>query len=92
MRICIFGTGAIGGHLAAKLASAGHDVAAIARGPNLAALRARGIALRHGERTFSRRVRASERAAVQNGIPWWYAQGLAPSRPKPPADMQRLDP
>jgi 2-dehydropantoate 2-reductase len=128
MRICVFGAGAIGGHLAAKLASAGHDVSAIARGPNLAALRERGIALRHGERTFSGRVRASDRAAdlgaqdvvfvttkatglaaladaaapltgpdtafvfVQNGIPWWYAQGLATSRPKPPAEMDRLDP
>jgi len=27
----------------------------------------------------------------QNGIPWWYAQGLAASRPRPP-DLARLDP
>lgn len=127
MRICVFGAGAIGGHLAAKLASGGHDVAAVARGANLEALRARGIALRHSERTFSGRVRASDRAAdlgeqdvvfvttkatglaaladaaapltgpetafvfVQNGIPWWYAQGLSSSRPRPPAEMQQLD-
>jgi 2-dehydropantoate 2-reductase len=28
---------------------------------------------------------------AQNGIPWWYAQGLSKSRPKPP-DLTRLDP
>jgi 2-dehydropantoate 2-reductase len=28
---------------------------------------------------------------AQNGIPWWYAQGLAASRPAPP-DLSQLDP
>jgi 2-dehydropantoate 2-reductase len=28
---------------------------------------------------------------AQNGIPWWYAHGLQPSRPKPP-ELPRLDP
>ncbi len=28
---------------------------------------------------------------AQNGIPWWYAQGLSAQRPKPP-DLARLDP
>ena len=28
---------------------------------------------------------------AQNGIPWWYAHGLAPSRPRPP-DLSRMDP
>ncbi|MEO8144231.1 MAG: 2-dehydropantoate 2-reductase [Betaproteobacteria bacterium] len=127
MRICIFGAGAVGGHIAAKLAVAGHKMSAVARGPNLAALQAGGIALREGGRTFAGRVRASENAAqlgvqdvvfvttkatalaalaeaagplggantsfvfVQNGIPWWYAQGLSAGRPKPP-DLSRLDP
>ncbi len=63
MRICVFGAGAIGGHIAAKLASAGHDVSAVARGANLAALRAGGIALREGERTYAGRLRASDEAA-----------------------------
>ncbi len=126
-RICIFGAGAVGGHLAAKLAAAGHEVSAVARGPNLAGLQAGGIALREGERTYTGRVRASENAAdlgaqdvvfvttkatalaslagaapslcdadtvfvfVQNGIPWWYAQGLAQARPRPP-DLAPLDP
>jgi 2-dehydropantoate 2-reductase len=28
---------------------------------------------------------------LQNGIPWWYAQGLGAGRPRPP-DLSRLDP
>jgi 2-dehydropantoate 2-reductase len=130
-RICVFGAGAVGGHIAAKLAAAGHELSAVARGPNLAALRSGGIALREGERTYTGRVRASENAAdlgaqdvvfvttkatalaslagaapslcnadtvfvfVQNGVPWWYAQGIDSGvhagRPRPP-DLSPLDP
>jgi 2-dehydropantoate 2-reductase len=64
MRICIFGAGAVGGHIGAKLAAAGHDVSAVARGANLAALQSKGVALREGERTFAGRVRASEQASA----------------------------
>src|SRR5919109_1441273 len=32
MRICVFGAGAVGGHIAAKLAASGHDVSVVARG------------------------------------------------------------
>jgi 2-dehydropantoate 2-reductase len=60
-RICVFGAGAIGGHLAAKLAAAGHDVSVLARGANLEAIKANGITLRQGARTVAGRVRASDR-------------------------------
>jgi 2-dehydropantoate 2-reductase len=60
MRLCIYGAGAVGGHLAAKLAAAGHEVGVIARGPNLAVLRENGIRLRHGDREIAGRVRAEE--------------------------------
>ncbi len=46
MRICIYGAGAIGGLLGAELALAGCDVTLIARGPHLAAMRAKGLTLR----------------------------------------------
>ena len=63
-RICVFGAGAIGGHLAAKFAAAGHEVSVVARGANLAAIRANGVALREGAqadaRTIAGRVRASD--------------------------------
>ena len=45
MKICVVGAGAIGGCLAVRLARAGHDVSAIARGPHLAAIQAKGLKL-----------------------------------------------
>jgi 2-dehydropantoate 2-reductase len=127
MRLCIYGAGAVGGHLAAKLSAGGHEVGVIARGRNLAAIRENGIRLRHGDQEILGRVRAAEDPAelgpqdlvivtlkanaltgfsqncaallksdtavvfAQNGIPWWYASGLAATRPAPP-DLSRLDP
>ncbi len=45
MKICIFGAGAIGGYMGAKLAQAGADVSLVARGPHLAAIQAHGLTL-----------------------------------------------
>ena len=45
MKICIFGAGAIGGFMGAKLAEAGADVSLVARGPHLAAMRENGLTL-----------------------------------------------
>lgn len=124
MRVCVFGAGAVGGHLAAKLAAAGNDVSVVARGVHLDEMRAKGVTLLHGEQTIRGKVRASECASdlgtqdfvlvtlkanllpvfardaaplfgrdtavafVQNGIPWWYGQGLTLKLP----DFSRLDP
>ena len=49
MKICVVGAGAIGGYLAVRLASAGHDVAVVARGPHLAAIQAQGLRLVEAE-------------------------------------------
>ncbi len=49
MKVCVVGAGAIGGYMAVRLAHAGHDVSAIARGPHLAAIRARGLRLVEGD-------------------------------------------
>ncbi len=48
MKICIFGAGAIGGYMGAKLAEAGADVSLVARGPHLAAMRENGLTLIEG--------------------------------------------
>ena len=45
MRICIYGAGAIGGLIGARLAQAGEDVTLLARGPHLAAMREHGLRL-----------------------------------------------
>ena len=50
MRICVFGAGAIGGHLAARLAhgarSSGVQVSVVARGAHLRAMQQRGLTVR----------------------------------------------
>lgn len=60
MRICIFGAGAVGSHLAVRLALAGHDVACVMRGAHLDAVRANGLRLRVGDTEFHARVKASD--------------------------------
>jgi 2-dehydropantoate 2-reductase len=46
MKICIFGTGAVGGVMAGWLHRAGHDVSVVARGANLTAIREHGLRIR----------------------------------------------
>ncbi len=53
VKIGIFGAGAIGGFLGARLAAAGADVTFIARGPHLAAMQANGVRLISGGDTVT---------------------------------------
>src|SRR5258708_31738478 len=62
MRIGIFGAGAVGGHLAARLAASGHEVSVIARGAHLRAMQEKGVRLLHGAETIGGRVRGAEHA------------------------------
>lgn len=64
MRICVFGAGAIGGYLAAKLARAGAEVGVVARGPHLAAMRANGLTLIEEQERVTVAVNAAEDAAT----------------------------
>jgi 2-dehydropantoate 2-reductase len=45
MRVAVYGAGAVGGYLSAKLAEGGADVTLIARGAHLEALRQRGLTI-----------------------------------------------
>lgn len=45
MRIAVIGTGGVGGYFGGRLAQAGHEVAFLARGAHLAALRERGLSI-----------------------------------------------
>ncbi len=53
MKIGVFGAGAIGGFLGARLAAAGVDVTFVARGPHLAAMQAGGVRLISGGETIT---------------------------------------
>ena len=63
MKICIFGAGAIGGYMGAKLAEAGADVSLVARGPHLAAMRENGLRLIEETGETVVKVTASDKAA-----------------------------
>jgi len=63
MRIVVLGAGGIGGFVAATLARAGNDVAVVARGPHLDAIRDRGLHVRSTLGEFVVRVPASDRLA-----------------------------
>jgi 2-dehydropantoate 2-reductase len=63
MKITIFGAGAIGGYLAAKLASAGRtDLSIVARGAHLEAIKADGLRLIEDGQEISVPVRAAAKA------------------------------
>ena len=71
MKVCIVGAGAIGGLIGARLAHAGVDVSAIARGETGAALSAHGWRLQIGGQTIAapvRVVRAPEELPRQDVI------------------------
>jgi 2-dehydropantoate 2-reductase len=59
MKICIYGAGAIGGHLAARLQNNGADVSVVARGEHLAAIQQDGLTLELPDRVINARVKAS---------------------------------
>src|SRR5688572_224406 len=77
MRICIFGAGAVGGHLAARLAAAGHDVSVVTRGAQLQAMRRNGAKLLHGEELIAGRVRTEGIGAQDAVIVTLKAHALA---------------
>lgn len=59
MKICIYGAGAIGGHLAARLHKAGAEVSVVARGAHLAAIQANGLTVHAVDGVHHAPVRAS---------------------------------
>jgi len=61
MKLCVFGAGAVGGHIAAKLAASGEEVSVVARGAHLEAIRSRGLRLLHGNAVISGKTKASDR-------------------------------
>ncbi len=62
-KICIYGAGAIGGYLAAKLCTTDADISLVARGPHLAAIRENGLCLIEGGVSTTLRVTATDNPA-----------------------------
>jgi len=60
VKLCIYGAGAIGGLLGAKLAAAGEAVTLIARGPHLAAMQSKGLTLVEDGKTLVTRPAATD--------------------------------
>jgi 2-dehydropantoate 2-reductase len=67
MRICIYGLGAIGGLVAARLARSGQHVSAVARGVTLDAVRREGLLLLERYGDTERRTRAEIEASERPG-------------------------
>ncbi len=93
MKIVVFGAGAVGGHVAARLGAgadaAGIEVAAVARGAQLAAIAERGITLWIGAERHCARVRVTDRpeslgvqdvvfVALKSSVLAEAAPGIAP--------------
>ena len=67
MNITVIGAGAIGGHIAAKLAAAGESVKVVARGEHLKAIRERGLKLKENGEDIVARVEAPDPIADGGG-------------------------
>ena len=64
MKICIYGAGAIGGWIGARLAALGEPVSVVARGATLAALQTHGLRLQQTEGLLQVPVQAADNAAT----------------------------
>jgi 2-dehydropantoate 2-reductase len=62
MKVGIVGLGAIGGYLASRLASAGHEVSALTRGETLTRVRARGLVMDEDGATTTVQISVSDDA------------------------------
>jgi 2-dehydropantoate 2-reductase len=63
MKICIYGAGAIGGSIAARLFSAGYDTSVVARGAHLAAIKADGLYCEAPDKRYGGKLKASDKPA-----------------------------
>jgi 2-dehydropantoate 2-reductase len=86
MRIAIMGAGGVGGYVGLRLAAAGQDVAIVARGAHLAAIRENGLRLLSPRGDAQVRVRAEEDPAAVGpvdlvifAVKLWDAESAAAS-------------
>jgi len=63
MKIAVMGAGGVGGYFGARLAQAGHEVAFVARGKHLEAMKSKGLTLKSPLGDATIKVKASDRPA-----------------------------
>ncbi|HEX3575322.1 MAG TPA: 2-dehydropantoate 2-reductase [Rhodopila sp.] len=90
MKICIYGAGAIGGHLAARLHRAGAEVSVVARGAHLTAIRDNGLTVHAVDGAHHAPVRASADPADLGRQDAVFVTVKAPALPAVAASIQPL--
>ncbi|MGE0151120.1 MAG: ketopantoate reductase family protein [Reyranellaceae bacterium] len=90
MKICIFGAGAVGSFLAARLAQAGKTVSVIVRGPHLAAIRKDGLTLQAQDGEITVRLPASDSPAELGPQDLVVVSAKTPSLPQVAQGMAPL--
>jgi 2-dehydropantoate 2-reductase len=82
MKMCIFGAGAIGGYVAVKLAQTGHAVSVVARGAQLEAIQAKGLALVQGGVRYHARPKAAADPKALGEQDYVFLSVKAPALPE----------
>ncbi len=81
MRACVYGAGAIGGHLAVRLAKGGAEVSVIARGPHLAAIQANGLEVHAIDGVHKIKVQATDDPRTVGPVDAVFVTVKAPALP-----------
>ena len=81
MRACVYGAGAIGGHLAVRLAKGGADVSIIARGKHLAAIQANGLEVHAIDGVHKVKVQATDDPRTVGPVDAVFVTVKAPALP-----------
>ncbi len=81
MRACVYGAGAIGGHLAVRLAKGGAEVSVIARGKHLAAIQANGLEVHAVDGVHKVKVQATDDPRTVGPVDAVFVTVKAPALP-----------
>jgi len=90
MRVCVYGAGAIGGHLAMRFARGGAEVSVIARGPHLAAIQRDGLTVHAVDGRHHVTLRASDDPAQLGPQDAVVVTVKAPALPQVAANIAAL--
>jgi 2-dehydropantoate 2-reductase len=81
MRVCVYGAGAIGGHLAVRVAKGGAEVSVIARGAHLAAIQANGLEVHAVDGVHKIKVQATDDPRTIGPVDAVFVTVKAPALP-----------